>query len=229
MIRLYFGLPGCGKTTTAVRELYKLKELPFYKKYYNEFAVNINCLLKKDILPKFKDKKQFYDFYFSNFDNDLSRKISLKDIGLWTLPENSYLSIDEASIEYNNRKFKSLPQHTIEWLKLHRHYKIKNIDLFSQSWDDVDVTWRRIVDEIWYVKKLGPFTMLRRIYKSIRIDKNTEQIIDGYRFDKLLMSLLNFILGLPSIKIYWRRPYYRYFDSWERPNLPIKYGGDIND
>ena len=92
MITVYFGSPGSGKTTMAVRELLKAKKV--------------------------------YRYTFSNFETSQARQVSLKDIGIWTLPPNSYLAIDEAGIEYNNRKFKSLDQKTIEWFKLHRHYQV---------------------------------------------------------------------------------------------------------
>lgn len=220
MIKMYFGVPGCGKTTTSVRELYKFIRLPWYKELYNKLANKLQ-------LPLFKPKK-IYDYYFANYENKLAREVSLKDLGLWTFPEYSYISVDESSIEYNNRKFKSLPQYTIEWLKLHRHYKC-DLDFFSQSWDDTDITIRRLVNEIWYVKKLGPFTVLRRVYKKIEIDENTHQIIDGYKFEKLLVSLFMKLFGFSSIKIYLRKPYYKYFDTYTRPNLPIKYGGVEND
>lgn len=207
MITVYFGSPGSGKTTMAVRELLKAKKV--------------------------------YRYTFSNFETSQARQVSLKDIGIWTLPPDSYLAIDEAGIEYNNRKFKSLDQKTIEWFKLHRHYQV-DISVWSQSWDDMDITIRRLADRLFYIKKLGPFTMIRRIYKRVTVDKQTEQIIDGYRMSSMLWFLLKplyyltyplwFILPplIPwdDIKLVLRKPYYKYFDTLSKPNTLVRYDDD---
>lgn len=199
MFRLYFGNPGCGKTTFACKQL---KE---YKK---------------------KKKKYGYDRFYSNFDNELSQKICLNGLGSWTLPFNSYLVIDEAGITYNNRKFKSLDQQTIEWFKLHRHYGV-DVDFISQSWEDIDITIRRLVDEVWYIKKVGCFTVVRRIFKEVKVDENTHQIVDGYRSRKLLGVIWDKICGITSMKIFIRAPYYKYFDTYDAPKRPVRYAYDI--
>lgn len=201
MFRLYFGNPGCGKTTFACKQLHDLRK---------------------------KQKRYCYKRYYSNFDNELSFKVNLKDIGLWTLPFNSYLCVDEAGIEYNNRKFKNLPQHSIEWFKLHRHYGV-DVDFISQSWDDVDITIRRLVDEIWYLKKVGPFTVVRRIYKRVQVDENTHQIIDGYFLRKFFGIIFDWITGNPSWKIFLRSPYYKYFDTYDTPKRPVRFVYPINN
>ncbi len=199
MIRVFFGNIGCGKTTLACRQFYKLKK-------------QADKELKKGNIP-------LYDYYFSNFDNDLSNKIDLKGLGEWTFPENSYIIIDEAGIEYNNRKFKSLPQETIAWFKLSRHYKC-DIDFISQSWDDMDITIRRLASELWYVKKLGPFSLLRRVYKTVGIDETTHQIIDKYEFGKLLPCILPFPFHRHNLEIFLRKPYYKYFNTFDKVPLP---------
>lgn len=240
MIRMYFGVPGCGKTTSAVREIIKHQyPIPFWFKllYYLTFPFiklfNKNYDSLKDIYNYYFGSSTVN--YFSNFPNSVSKNVDLNNLGLWTFPPNSHITIDESAIEYNSRQFKSFPMHTIKWFKLHRHYlesgDNKNcsiINFWSQSWNDTDKIIRDLCDEVWLVKKLGPFTMLRRIYKNIAIDENTHQIIDGYRFEKLLISLFMKLFGCSSIKIYLRKPYYKYFDSWIAPKLPIKYGGNTN-
>lgn len=201
MIRVYFGNIGCGKTTFAVRQFRKQQ--------------------KTDKKLKRVGKSPCYDYYYANFENKVSRFSDLKGLGEWTFPEHSYIIVDEAGIEYNNRKFKSLSQDTIAWFKLSRHYKC-DVDFISQSWDDMDITVRRLASELWYVKKLGPFTMLRRVYKTVGIDENTHQIIDKYEFGKLLPCLLPFPFHRHNCEIFLRRPYYKYFDSYSKVELPIK-------
>lgn len=206
MIVVYFGSPGSGKTTMAVRELKKAK------KYYSATFANFGTTM-------------------ADFDD-----ISLDGLGEWTFPKGSYIAIDEAGIEYNNRKFKSLPQETIKWFKLHRHYSC-DVSVWSQSWDDMDITLRRLADCLYYIKRLGPFTMIRRVYKRVTVDKQTEQIIDGYKMVHMLYLLLKpvyyasyLLLGLgffvkmlfpgfDEIKLVLRAPYYKYFDTHAAPPL----------
>ncbi len=200
MIRVFFGNIGCGKTTLAARQFYK-------------------CL-RRDQRDVNRKRTPLYDYYISNFECELAQFCRLADLGRWTFPEHSYIIIDEAGIEYNNRKFKSLPQETIAWLKLSRHYKC-DVDFLSQSWDDMDITIRRLASELWYVRKLGPFTMLRRIYKRVGIDSETHQICDFYEFGKILPCILPPPFRQHNIEIFLRKPYYKYFDSYTKPETPV--------
>lgn len=195
MIRIFFGNPGCGKTTFACRQFFKLQ--------------------KKD------KKKKFYKHYYSNFENNLSENVVLEGLGEWTFPPQSYIIVDEAGIEYNNRKFKTLPKETIAWMKLHRHYRC-DVDFISQSWEDVDITIRRLADELWYIKRLGPITAVRRVYKRVGVDDVTHQIIDIYEFGKLLPCILPFPFHRKNLFLFLRKPYYKYFDTYSRPDTPIK-------
>lgn len=210
MITVYFGSPGSGKTTLACREILK------QQKRYNYTFANFGCSC-------------------ADFDD-----VSLYGLGEWTFPRGSYVAIDEAGIEYNNRKFKSLSQDTIQWFKLHRHYCC-DISIWSQSWDDMDITLRRLADRLYYVKRMGPFTMLRRVYKRVTVNKETEQIIDGYRMVHMLylifkplyyLSYLALGLGFlvrqifpafDEIKLIWRKPYYKYFDTHAARELPVPF------
>ena len=65
-----------------------------------------------------------------------------KDIGRYLI-EKGRVIIDEAGIDYNNRKFNSLSIEEIEFFKYHRHYSTA-VDVFSQSHEDFDVTLRRL-------------------------------------------------------------------------------------
>lgn len=210
MITVYFGSPGSGKTTMAVRQIIKLRN------HYTVTYANFGCGC-------------------ADFDN-----VNLKDLGEWTFEPGSLIEIDEAGIVYNNRKFKSLPQKTIEWFKLHRHYCC-DLDVWSQSWEDMDVTLRRLADRLYYIKRVGPFTMIRRVYKRVTVNKETEQIIDGYKMVHMLFLLLKplyyasfLALGLgfvikvifpqfDEIQLVLRKPYYKYFDTHAAPELPIPY------
>lgn len=193
MIRTFFGSPGCGKTTFAVKQM----------------------------------RRQRRRICFANFNHTVPghRICDFDKLGLWTFPENSVIHIDEAGIEYNNRGFKTLPKYTIAWFKLHRHFKC-DIDVYSQSWEDMDITLRRLSNELWYLYRIGPWTLARRVYKRVTVDKTTEQIIDGYKMAHMAWLLIwPLQLGYPFEKKFmlcFRPFYYRYFDSWHTPPLPVK-------
>lgn len=183
MIKLFFGSPGCGKSTLACNMMY------------------------------YSDSPHI----FSNFDTDLSCLISSDFIGTYAFPDYSELYIDEAGIDYNNRNYKKLSQNAIEYFKLHRHFK-NDIYLFSQSWEDTDVTLRRLTDELWYMKRKGPFTICRKLRKAVKVNKETEQIIDGYRFAGLLWNIFPPPFYEKTFMMFYRKPYYKHFDSYSRPS-----------
>lgn len=199
MIVTYFGSPGCGKTTLAVK-----------------FA---------------RKNQKKYDHIFLNFDHSISDSYicNLDGLGEWTFPDSSFIGIDEAGIEYNSRAYKSLPKPAIAWLKKHRHYRC-DVAVFSQSWEDMDITIRRLSDQLWYLKKIGPFTLARRIYKRVTVDKQTEQIIDGYKMASVLWLLIWplqldcwFMPFAPKFKLTFRPFYYKYFDSFSKDDIPVNY------
>lgn len=111
-----------------------------------------------------------------------------KDIGIHHI-EKGRIIIDEAGIEYNNRNFKNMPLHQIEFFKYHRHYSTA-IDVFSQSYEDMDITLRRLAQNYYVVTKsrLPWCIKIRRIGRRIDIDENTHQIIDAYRWRCFLFT-----------------------------------------
>lgn len=111
-----------------------------------------------------------------------------EDIGIHHI-EDGRIIIDEAGIEHNNRSFKSMPRQQIEFYKYHRHYKTA-IDVFSQSYDDMDITLRRLAQNYYVVtRSLIPWHItIRSIRRTIDIDENTKQIIDAYKFRCFLFT-----------------------------------------
>lgn len=134
--------------------------------------------------------------------------ISSTDIGKVDISDGDMI-LDEAAIDFNNRSYKTMPKSTIEWFKLHRHYGIGTIHVFSQSYEDMDITLRRLQTVMYRLTRTlipGVF-MTRRIGVSIDIDKDTHQIIEHYRW-----------AGLPRFHVGWK--YWSMFDSWAAPALP---------
>lgn len=196
MIRTFFGNPGCGKTTLVCKLLKK------NQKRYKYTVANF-----RHAVPG--------SFYYE----------TLYDFGKWCPPHYSWLGFDEASIDFNSRAYKTMSQSCIALLKKHRHASL-DIDVFSQSWDDVDITLRRLSVELWAMYRIGPWTLCRKVYKRWGTDKNTEQIIDKYKFSSMLWLLVwPLQLGFPFEKKFtltFRPFYYKYFDSWELDDIEIK-------
>lgn len=146
---------------------------------------------------------------FSNVPIKGALLFDTSDLGLYDISDGCMV-LDEAGIAFNNRKFKTLSQSTIEWLKLHRHYGIRDIYVFSQSYDDMDITLRRLADEIYVVKRslIPCLFSTKRIKVKVGIDKDTHQIMDQYFFQFL------------GVKSYFGFHYWHMFDSWSAPDLP---------
>lgn len=179
IISVYFGVPGCGKTTFAT------------------------YLARRDIKHKSKvwSNVPITGTYKLDCNADLGKRMIC----------NGRIIIDEASVEYNNRNFKAMPQHVIKFFKYHRHYQTA-IDVFSQSWDDMDITIRRLAQKLYVLKKsIFPFFIVRRtLGKRIGVDENTKQIIDEYYF-------------VPFSRKYIFCPVlWKYFNTLSRDELPEK-------
>lgn len=196
MFRLFFGSPGCGKTTTAVQ------------------------MIAKDL----RKRKPEYDYHFANFECGIARPCVLHGLGDWTFPVGSYVAVDEAGVVFNNRRWEKMSPELIQFFKEHRHYGV-DMDFFSQSWEDCDATIRRLVDEVWHLKRLGPFTLCRRIKKKVDIDEKTHQPMDMYYKLKMIRRFLPFPFNDITFKIVFRPRYYKYFDTYQRKELAIQYFG----
>ena len=121
--------------------------------------------------------------------------------------------IDEAGIEYNNRNYKNFPQEAIYFYKYHRHYQT-SVDVFSQSYEDMDVTLRRLAQNFYVVRRsLVPGCIVAiRIRRRVGVDEQTKQIQDLYS------------MGLPVLdtKRIFSPPLWKLFNSYRRKELPQK-------
>lgn len=210
MITIYFGLPRSGKSTLIMRKIFKAQK--------HQLKV-FNKAKKKKSGKLYYYKHNPYDCFYTNMDNTLCPSRSTVGLGKdFVYPERSLVCIDEAGIEYNSRKTLSLPQHTIEYLKLHGHYKT-DIEFYSQTWEDIDVTIRRLAERYYYIRRLGPFTLVRRIKRVIMINEE-KQIIDGFEFYHWWYRFLPFPWNVKdAISVVFRPPYYKYFDSYSKMNV----------
>lgn len=178
MIDIYFARVGVGKTTMAAK------------------------LIRKEY-GRIKKGKSPYKYIICNSPICGAFYVpSIKQFLAKGVPEDCYIVCDEASVsrEFSNRN-KSLPSSVIEFLKLHRHYNCSLV-FISQSYEDLDVTIRRLYDRIFLMRKIFSFTLIQTIVRQI-------DVIDGEIKD----SYTSF--GFPSIL--YRRNFYKYFDTMFRP------------
>lgn len=193
-VQLYFGLPGCGKTTLMASKAYKAV---MGKKYMNVYS-NVHMSIPG----------------VTYIDNDCIGKYDLSD-GL--------ILIDEATLFADNRAYRSFDSGKLMYFLEHRHFNV-DIILFTQQWDGVDRKIRVITDRVYYVYKRGLLrrwvTKYYRIpYGIIIPDPNKAQ--GGEKLGEIIQGYCKpgFLLRLFSPRIF-RPRWYKYFDSWERPHLP---------
>lgn len=146
--------------------------------------------------------------------------ISISDLGKYNIRDGLVL-IDEATLQFDSRDYKNFSKACLTFFLLHRHYNVDCV-LFTQQWDGVDRKIRVITDRVYYVYKgfiLGHwFTRYYRVPYGIIIpdpQKGGEklgEIVQGYAKPGLFGRLFGGWLFRPA--------WYRYFDSWEAPELP---------
>lgn len=195
MVELFFGLPGCGKTTlmTSIAYKYARKRKP-YKHIYCNVKIKVP--------------------HVTYIDNECIGKYDLRDC---------LLLIDEATLFADSRAFKAFTHDKLSYFLEHRHFKA-DILLFTQQWDGVDRKIRVITDRVFYVfkgKLFGHwFTSYYRIpYGIIIPDPKKAQggeklgdIVQGYCKPSFLQRIF-------CHKVY-RPKWYKYFDSFETYYLP---------
>lgn len=207
VLNVYFGVPGSGKTTFAAylarQCMRQSRVITWAQRHPGKFSARLlSSRLFKRAVP-----------VWSNVPITGTLALdALHDVGR-VMIQGGKVIIDEAGVEYNNRNHKSFPQEAIYWYKYHRHYQC-SVDVFSQSYEDMEITLRRLAQNYYVVKKslLPWFVVCRKIRRKVGIDENTHQIIDKYYF------------GLPLLGSKWvfAPPLWKLFNSFSRKDLPEK-------
>lgn len=192
-ISLFFGLPGCGKTTLLTKFALDAVRQGKYRYVYTNVHLNVPGV--------------------TIIDNECIGKYELA---------HCLLLIDEATLFADSRDFKNFSKGRLEYFLEHRH-RHADIILFTQQWDGVDRKIRVITDRVYYVYKgvlLGkwvssywqvPYGILFPDPK--KTGEKLGEIVQGYSKPPLLTRIF------ATHRVY-RPKYYAYFDSWELDPLP---------
>ena len=161
MIKAYFGVPGCGKSTTLVREYRKNR-----KKYKNIYTINIDIkgckrITREDLENyKFTESLILWDEITMDADNRDYKSFSkpLRDFFLL----HRHLGCD---IIYATQNFENVGK------------KVR--DLTSELW-----YMSKSV-----IPLFSGFTATKRIYRAININEYNSELTLGYRFCNFIEGL----------------------------------------
>ena len=169
-------------------------------------------MLAQKELKKIRKNKSCYDKVLTNFYCDGCYKIDYKDLGHYSI-ENSLILLDEITLDADSRDFKQFDKFHKSFFLLHRHYNC-DVIYFTQQYDGVDKKIRDITSSLYRVKKVAFISIATQIYRCLDINEQTKEIVQGYRFPNIIERIFC------RVHRYCLRPiYYKYFDSWERPDL----------
>lgn len=169
-------------------------------------------MLAQKELKKIRKNKSRYDKVLTNFYCDGCYKIDYKDLGHYSI-ENSLILLDEITLDADSRDFKQFDKFHKSFFLLHRHYNC-DVIYFTQQYDGVDKKIRDITSSLYRVKKVAFISIATQIYRCLDINDQTKEIVQGYRFPNIIERIFC------RVHRYCLRPiYYKYFDSWERPDL----------
>lgn len=143
----------------------------------------------------------------------------IKDFGKMEFPPDSLILVDEVGLIWDNRNFKSFPEHVKVYFKYQRQYR-HIVYLFSQSFD-VDKKIRDLTDHLYVVSNLfNCFSVARRVTKRLVVvhaDKSAQgesKIVDDYNIDSLWLAFFG------SVRITYIPRWAKRFKSFNPPPLP---------
>lgn len=143
----------------------------------------------------------------------------IEDFGRFKFPEKSLILLDEVGLIWDNRNFKSFPEHVKVYFKYQRQYK-HVVYLFSQSFD-VDKKIRDLTDHLYIIHNFfNCFSVARRVTKSLTVvhaDRSAQgesKIVDDYNIDPLWQCFFG------SVILTYIPHWAKYFKSFNPPELP---------
>ncbi len=162
-VRVWFGVPGSGKTSMAAL-------LSRYSQHEH-----VKVLSNFELKGAYQVQASDLGVYDMSFDGD-----------------GCHCILDEASSDFDNRNFKNFAKSEAkDYFSFHRHQN-NMVDVFSQGYDiDKRIRDRTAASGLFHLKKfvIPGFVFYRQIRKILFIKKDDKQIIDGFQY----MGLPRFI------------------------------------
>lgn len=188
MITCYFGVPGCGKTTILTK------------------------IAQKELRKREKGKSK-YAHILTNFYCEGCEVVGFDSLASYNISD-SLILLDEITLDSDSRDFKTFSKGHKDFFTLHRHLN-NDIVVFCQDYSRMDKTIRNNVYDLWYVSKpvfpfFRQFSTAKRIYRNIAINEMNSELTLGYRFATFWETVFS-----PCRKIIYRKPFYKYFDSFD--------------
>lgn len=156
VIRIWFGVPGSGKSSMAA----------LLSRFSREN--NIRVLSNFDLKGAYKVDASDLGKYDMSFGG-----------------QGCHCILDEASSDFDNRNFKQFANTTAkDYFSFHRHQN-NMVDVFSQGYDiDKRIRDRATSNGMFHLIKLPikGFIMYRNIGKILFIKKDDKQIVDGFKY-----------------------------------------------
>lgn len=152
-----------------------------------------------------------------------ARTFTATNFGTYRFPPNSCVLIDEVSLIWSNRDFKTFQKSVERQFRLQRHDRLR-IYLFSQTYD-VDVKIRNLADSMYLATKLfNCITWLKAIDKSVVLTKSDSSGQSRIAEDLCFLPFLGWPFGTRMATFIPR--WARYFDSFDtfaddRPPMPF--------
>lgn len=201
MVKLYFGLPGAGKSSALVYYLLKYSMLieKGMKCPYSRCVSNVRTLP----IPH---------CYYMEYGDMITHDLGAKTLVL----------IDEGTLQFDSRDHKNFSKDSLYFFLMHRHFEY-DIFIFTQQYNAVDLKIRSICDRVYYIKKGKVFKSISHIYpikygviipeKKDKDNAKYGEIIQGYCKWSMFDSLFHTRLV--------RSTTYSIYDTFCRPNLPL--------
>ncbi len=205
VLDIYFGVPGCGKTTFAAW-------LAFWAMLGSPIRILLDQIIDKPWSRWLADKWRLekpVDVFSNVFIRGTKLFRPLEQLGVHKI-RDALVILDEAGLDFNSRNFKSFPDTCRHYFKKFRHERT-HVVLFSQWYNDMDITIRNLKTNLYVVRpSLIPYVIVAKKLKPfVDLDKNN-QIAEGYKW------------GLPLIdnKYCFAPTTWKMFDTHEPiPNL----------
>lgn len=191
----YFGKKGSGKSTLLSKIAYEnlKKGHQVYSQEVMSFKIRTKAFHKKELLS--------------------TLPIEPRDIYNYSFPDGSVILIDEASLLWSNRDFKTFDKKVVNWFQQQRKYKV-SVHLFSVSFD-IDKKIRDLCDEMYIVRKYARvFSVAKHVVRKPVIVHPTGEAPASIQDDIIEDGLILAPFG--GIRVTLIPKWTRYFDSFRQ-------------